>query len=179
MGEATGVALGILGIFGIIAAIVVVIAAIVAIIVGFFRDTWNALFCALIGLVWLLLCIILAIGGFQAGMAHQENGGVPWCLMCAVLLHVMMTVRYLPCLSVETERSTYLILGTLLEETESHLVGLGTVVFVPFLYSVPFYIASLFLVDTGFWGQDFIACGIVLIHSVVGFIRSIFEDDFF
>lgn len=176
MGYGTSTALSLLGeILDVLLPILIGI-AIIAIVVGFFKDKINAIFCAIMGLAGIVFCIILTTQGFDAEMAvdFRENDGSWWCLLCALVLHVLMVVRYLPCLSFTTEKSTYLILGTLIEEKETFLTGLGSVLITPFVYSVPFYFLSLFILDVGFFAFHYVVFTILLIHSIVGFVRSCF-----
>ena len=87
-----------------------------------------------------------------------------------------MVVRYLPCLSIETEKHTYLILGTLVEESDSRVVGCLVGFGVPILLSVGYYFLADWMVNNGHNQIGYVAISIFLGFGIIGLIRSFFSD---
>ena len=151
------VALGFVGFF-----------VVVAIIVGFFHDKTNAFF-----------CILIAISGyFLVSFANKlfttENNST-FVVAWTVVFGILMVIRYLPCLSVETEKRTYLF-PFIREEDHSYIVGWGLVLGFPALLSVGYYFLADWMVNNGHNQIGYVAITIFLVFGVVGFVKSFFDD---
>ena len=145
------IALAILGIF-----------CALAIILGFFNDKINSIF-----------CIIIAIAGFFFVPKLNGIASVNPIKNWTFIFICLMIVRFLPLIHLE-ENSTYLILGTLVEEQGSITGGLLTL-FVSGLFGAGYYFIADFAVNNGFYNIGYIAIGIFLVFGLVGFIRSCFD----
>ena len=150
---------------------------IICIISGFFKDLVNSIFCSLIGIAGIVFCIIFSSDGSFVEMWKDIPNENTWAWIFTIIIYVLFVVRYLPCVSTQTEKNTYLIFGTLIEDTESHILGLGTVFGIPLLFAVPYYFLSkLIFPSIGIALPAYAVFVILLIHSVIGFIRAIREE---
>lgn len=144
------------------ALIVLGIFCALAVIIGFFNDKANSIF-----------CIIIAIAGFffvpKLNAIASSNPIKNWTFIFTCL----MIIRYLPLIHLE-ENSTYLILGTLVEEQGSIAGGFATLI-VSGLFGAGYYFIADIAVNNGFYNIGYIAFGIFLVFGLVGFIRSRFD----
>ena len=150
---------------------------IICIISGFFKDLVNSIFCSLIGIAGIILSIIVSSKNYYYNEIINLYDGGEWLWICSIALYVLMAVRYLPCVSTQTEKNTYLIFGTLIEDTESHILGLGVVFGMPLVFAIPYFFLCAFLIEfIGIYSSIYAVFGILLIHSIIGFIRAIREE---
>lgn len=155
-------------VLGIIAFFVVF-----AIIVGFFFDRANAIFCIIIAIALYFIVPNLNQMCYTSISSLTEREG--FAVMWTVLFFIMMVVRYLPCLHFD-EKHTYLIFGTLVEDADTPVVGWSVTIGVPLVLSVGFYFLVDWMVNNGMMYIGYIAITIFLVWSIVGLVRSFFDD---
>ena len=144
-----------------------------AVLVGFFNDRVNAIFCIIIAVA--LFFFVPKINQIFASFSLNEDGtlDISKLAICwAIFLGATLLIRDLPCLSISSEKNTYLIFGTLIEETENHILGLGVTVGVPALFGFGYYFLADLMINNGFAGVGYVTVGVFLLFSLVGFGRS-------
>ncbi len=135
-----------------------------AIFAGFFNDKINAVFCILIGVV---VCILLN------KLCYSNSSIDTKSLVIAIVTAVWFIIRYLPCVSINQENSTYLISGTLVNVTDTYIVGF----LIPIIMAILSGLGSYFLANWALTqGYEFIGIAIgvfLIIYSTIGFIKSL------
>ena len=149
---------------------------IIALITALINDRVNCVLCVIIGAISMFFIHKLCILDFLIAKGETiEKARSKFVLLWTTIFGAIMLLRFFPCLNVHTEKHTYLIMGTLIEESESHAVGIGTFFFIPAILTTSFYFVSNWLVGMGWYYIGYIAMGIFLLFSVTGLIRSFFE----
>lgn len=140
------------------------------------NDRINCILCTILGITSLFVVHkFCSIDYFLNKGYNIEKSNHSFVLLWTTLFAFAMLLRYFPCLNVRTEKHTYLILGTLIEETKNHVVEMGTFFLVPTISTISFYFISKWLVSISWYYIGYIAVGIFLLFSIVGFIKSIFS----
>lgn len=160
--------------------IVLIICAIFAgicIIVALFNDRINAIMCIILDITILIfLFSMFSKRKFYVDPATQDpEWASSVALIETILFYVLLVLRYLPCLRLSIEKNTYLILGTLVETTDSKIVGASVTFGIPLLYSIGFYFLSDLLLNNGIFISDIIGVGFSLVLSIIGLIRSFID----
>ncbi len=144
------------------------------IIACFFKDLFNSIFCSLLSIAGIVLSIILSSKNYFATEIIELYNGGEWAWICSAALYILMALRYLPCVSTQTEKNTYLIFGTLIENTESHILGIGVLLGSPLLFTIPYFFLVFFLIEfMGIYSSIYAIFIILLLHSIIGLIRAI------
>ena len=153
--------------------------AFITLIVALFNDQVNGVLCVVIGVGAMFFihkfCDPIALMGEADTEITVEEVNFVFVFLWTLVFFVLMLLRFLPCMSMQTEKNTYLILGTLVEETDSRIVGAGVGLGVPILCSVGYFFLSDWLVNNGWYYIGYIAVGFFLLISVIGLIRSFFD----
>ncbi len=160
--------------------VLLIIYVIAVILSGLAHDLANAIMCGILGIIVLIINICLSASGegfelaFQSGVTNNDFTAnlFAHCLF----LYIFFVIRYIPCVKVNEEKYTYLIFGTLIEETETVWVGLGTMFGVPLLLTVGAYFLGDLLLNLGFIYINYVFTILGILHCVIGVVRAIIAN---
>lgn len=147
---------------------------VIGIIASFFVDIVNSICCILIGIAGIIFSIIVSSNHYYYDMIVEYNNTGDWLWISCLIFYAFMVIRYLPCISIETEKNTYLILGTLVEDVEHHALGAGIAFGVPLLFAIPYYFLCPSLIEHfGVYSPMYVVFIFLFLHATLGLIRAI------
>lgn len=162
---------------GIVGWIIVGIVALLAII-SIFKERFNAFYCILLGVgsffVTRQLNIFAQTGEFEVDIL---------AIIFAVMVGAWILIRFLPLIMsgcMDTETSTYLVLGTLLESTEatgcasSLLKCIGTLILAGLLGFGTYFLMN-FALCNGLYFIGYIISSLLTAGALAAFIKSFFS----
>ena len=157
-----------------------IIYIVVVILSGFVHDLPNAIMCGILAIIVLVININLSTSGQGVELFFQSNATDDELdtaiLTHCVILYIFFVIRYIPCVKVGKEKHTYLIFGTLIEETETIWVGVGTMLGVPLLLTVGAFFLAAFLHGLGFIYINYVFIILAILHCVVGVTKAIISN---
>ncbi len=138
----------------------------ILIIIGFFNEKVNSFFCIVLGVMATIILTNICISSDSVDVKSFEIG---------LIVGIWFAIRCLPCLSIEREKNTYLILGTLVEESDSRLVGFGTLAGVSAVFGLIAYFISNWALNNNVTFIGIVIGVILCIYSLISFIKSFFD----
>ncbi len=152
---------------GFIGACIAVVVAFVLAIILLRMEIFNAIFSTLLAIAFTVGMVFVVK---EYGEAFYKEGS-PWLSIgTGIAVFIWMFIRFMPAISSETEKNTYLIFGTLLEETETTTNFVGVIISALFMGGV--FGGLTYLAFCYKWLFAFYLVGpILVIIGVVGIIR--------
>lgn len=164
---------------------VIIVIAGVMLLVSIFLDKFNALYCILLGgasffgtyyINSLVKNNVIFAPDIEAGVIDQA------AMLFGIMVGTWVIIRFLPLVAAgfrDVETSTYLILGTLIEESDNGATAgcfaLGGTLFVGAGLGVGAYFLMNFAYCNSLYFIGYIISSLLTMWGIVSFIKSFFE----
>ena len=164
--------------------VIIVFAGILA-IASIFLDKFNALYCILLGIAsffgtykinLLVKNNIVFVPDVEIGVIDQAS------MLFGLMVGAWVIIRFLPFIAsgfTYIETSTYLILGTLVEETDNGTTAgcfaMGATLFVGAFFGTATYFLMNLALSNALYFVGYIISGILVALGIFSFVKSFFE----